>query len=122
MRVATRPQSTSSDRVWRPTATAHSTGFHRATAAIQPGRDSVGTSIEDRKDSGSTTKLTAPITDSWLRSSSARALEYDAKAAPSSTTQPANTSITAGPPGNRAPVASPSPRITTVWTTVVTCW
>ncbi len=76
-RSSRRPATASAGR----STTAQSTGFQRAIAAIQPGSDSVGTSIEDRNDSGSTTKFTAPITDSWLRSSSASAFEYDANAA-----------------------------------------
>ena len=57
-----------------------------------------------------------------MRSSSASAFEYDAKAAPSSTTQPTKAAVTATPPGKRAPVARPSPRMIPVCTSVVTCW
>ena len=67
----------------RPASTAQLTGLNLATVPIQSGARLCCISAEDRNVSGSSTSVTAPISDSRWRVSTPSPFENDANAAPS---------------------------------------
>ena len=68
----------------RPASTAQLTGLSFETVRIQPGTRLCCMSAEDRKVSGSRTRLTAPISVSRWRASIPMPFDSEANAAPSS--------------------------------------
>jgi DNA-binding NarL/FixJ family response regulator len=77
------PQSICSIAAERPATTAQLTGLNLATVPIQSGARLACISAEDRNVSGSSTSVTAPISDSRWRVSTPSPFESEANAAPS---------------------------------------
>jgi hypothetical protein len=91
-----------------------------AAVRIQPGSRSSRISAVERNVSGSTRNVTAPISDSSWRVTSASELDSAARADPSSAARRISTTRPRTPPGKLAPTASAIATMTTDCTTITT--
>ena len=87
----------------RPACTAQFTGLYWATPCIHPGMSACAMNTDERKASGSSTKLLTAIIVSSRRDSRAMALESAPMAVPSSTAHTVSATSPAMPPGYVAP-------------------
>src|SRR5690242_11498906 len=94
-------------RAIRPALAAQLTGLNFATSAIQPGTRFSDKKAPERKVSGSTRVVDAPISASRCLVSSANQLDTPAMATAIRTDTPINAAMPMAPPGNVAPVAQP---------------
>jgi hypothetical protein len=104
----------------RPASIAQFTGLARAISRTHEGLRSLGMNAVERKVSGRTTKLTAPISVSSFRARRAMPMDSDPIAHASSAEQPISTTTPRAPPDRLAPRAAPRPTMISDWTTTMT--